>query len=299
MSKLNRSVKASVGDVARARQMLPGAFCNPLRDRLLKYGFWLLFCGLVLYTLVIFDFSPQRLLNGLAKLGHVLSFMFPPYVWQTWEEFFEPLKAIAETLAMAFLGTALAVLIAFPLGLAGARNILPSRFLRFGMRRSFDLLRSLEQIILALIFIRAFGLGPLAGVFAIAISDIGSLSKLFAEAFENADRKPVEGLQSAGAGHLQIIRLAIIPQVLPVLTSQVLYYFESNTRSASILGVVGAGGIGYLLSDRIGANNWPEVMSLLFLLLVTIAIIDAISGALRRMLIAGAQNNPHGKMTHG
>lgn len=295
MSALQQQGKAGEMDVARAKELLPAAFDSPLRGRFLKYGFWLLFCGLVLYTLIIFDFSPRRLLNGLAKLGHVLSFMFPPYVWNSWEEFSEPLKAIAETLAMAFLGTALAVLIAFPLGLAGARNILPSRFLRFGMRRSFDLLRSLEQIILALIFIRAFGLGPLAGVFAIAISDIGSLSKLFAEAFENSDRKPVEGLQSAGAGHFQSIRLAIIPQVLPVLTSQVLYYFESNTRSASILGVVGAGGIGYLLSDRIGANNWPEVMSLLFLLLITIAVIDAISGALRCSLITGARHTPKEK----
>jgi phosphonate transport system permease protein len=295
MSRNPQSQKAIEAEILSAKKLLPAAFNQSARDRFGTFFVWASFSALTLYTLVIFDFSPQRLINGLGKLGHVLSFMFPPYIWKTWEEFFEPLKAIAETLAMAFLGTALAAIVALPLGFLGARNVLPNRFFRFGVRRGFDLMRSLEQIILALIFIRAFGLGPLAGVFAIAVSDIGSLSKLFAEAIENSDRKPVEGLQSAGAGQFQIMRLAIIPQILPVLASQVLYYFESNTRSASILGVVGAGGIGYLLSDRIGANNWPEVMAILLLLLVTISTIDAISGRLRRALINDSRRDNQGK----
>jgi phosphonate transport system permease protein len=289
--------KAAEAEIVSARQLLPAAFHCSARERIGTFFVWASFFALTLYTLVIFDFSPQRLINGLGKLGHVLSFMFPPYIWKTWEEFSEPLKAIVETLAMAFLGTALAAIVALPLGFLGARNVLPNRFFRFGVRRGFDLMRSLEQIILALIFIRAFGLGPLAGVFAIALSDIGSLSKLFAEAIENSDRKPVEGLQSAGAGQIQIMRLAIIPQVLPVLASQVLYYFESNTRSASILGIVGAGGIGYLLSDRISANNWPEVMAILLLLLITIGMIDALSGRLRRVLITDFRRDKQEKST--
>jgi phosphonate transport system permease protein len=274
--------------ISEARRLLPRAFHRPALERLKLYGGWAVFLGLVAYTLVLFDFTPARIAGGFGKLADVLGFMLPPHVWATWEEFLEPVAAIGETLAMAFLGTLFAAVVALPLGFLGARNVLRLPVLRFGVRRGFDALRSLEQIILALIFIRAFGLGPLAGIFAIAVSDIGSLSKLFAEAIENVDRRPVEGVTAAGASRLQALRLAVTPQVLPVLTSHVLYYFESNTRSASTLGIVGAGGIGYTLADRIGANNWPEVMSILILLLITVGAIDAVSGRLRSRVIAGA-----------
>lgn len=279
-------------EIAAARARLPRAFAAPPRQRLAAWTGCALFATLVLYTLVAFDFAPARLWEGLGKLGFVLGFMLPPYVWPTWELFLEPVTAIGETLAMAFLGTLLAALVALPLAFLGAKNILRVEWLRFGVRRGFDTLRAFEQLVLALIFIRAFGLGPLAGIFAIAISDIGTLSKLFSEAIENIDPRQAEGVRASGGGPLQVIRLAVLPQVLPVMLSQALYQLESNTRSASILGVVGAGGIGYLLYDRMGANNWDEVMSIILLILVTVYAIDTLSGWLRGRIIGRSEYRP-------
>ena len=279
-------------EVAAARARLPRAFAAGPRENSLKWSAWLVFAVLVVYALIDFNFSPARLWEGLGKLGFVLGFMLPPYVWPSWELFMEPVTAIGETLAMAFLGTLLAGLAALPLSFLGAKNILRVEWMRFGVRRGFDTLRAFEQLVLALIFIRAFGLGPLAGIFAIAISDIGVLAKLFSEAIENIDQKQVEGVKASGGGPLQVIRLAILPQVLPVMLSNLLYQLESNTRSATILGIVGAGGIGFLLYDRIAANNWDEVMSIVILVLVTVYAIDSFSGWLRGRIIGRTEVRP-------
>ena len=134
---------------------------------------------------------------------------------------------------------------------SGAKTINPLSWFRLSTRRGFDILRAVEQLILALIFIRAFGLGPLAGVLAIAVSDIGTMSKLFSEAIENTSEKPVDGVKASGGSRLQAIRFGTLPQALPVILSIILYQLESNTRSGTILGIVGAGGIGFLLADRI------------------------------------------------
>ena len=279
-------------EIAGARARLPRAFAEPPGRVFAKGAACSLFAAVVLYALVDFNFSPLRLWDGLGKLGFVLGFMLPPYVWPSWELFMEPVTAIAETLAMAFLGTLLAAVVALPLSFLGAKNILRIEWMRFGVRRGFDTLRAFEQLVLALIFIRAFGLGPLAGIFAIMVSDIGTLSKLFAEAIENIDRRQVEGVRASGGGSLQVIRLAILPQVLPVMLSTALYYLESNTRSASILGIVGAGGIGYMLFDRMSANNWDEVMSIILLILVTVYAMDAFSGWLRGRIIGKNDYRP-------
>jgi phosphonate transport system permease protein len=132
-----------------------------------------------------------------------------------------------------------------------------------------------------LIFVNVVGLGPFAGIMAIAVSDIGTLSKLFAEAIENIDRRQVEGVHASGAGSVQTIRYAIFPQIFPVIMSNALYFFESNIRSATILGVVGAGGIGLQLSDRIRVNNWDEAAFIIILILVTVGLIDTLSKEIR------------------
>ncbi|MGF1594688.1 MAG: phosphonate ABC transporter, permease protein PhnE [Kiloniellaceae bacterium] len=282
----------TAAEIAAARARLPRAFAEPASRSGAKWSAWSLFTALVIYTLIDFNFAPQRIWDGLGKLGFVLGFMLPPYVWPSWELFMEPVTAIGETLAMAFLGTLLAALVALPLSFLGAKNVLRIEWMRFGVRRGFDTLRAFEQLVLALIFIRAFGLGPLAGIFAIMVSDIGSLAKLFSEAIENIDRKQVEGVRASGGGPLQVIRLAIIPQVLPVMLSTALYYLESNTRSASILGIVGAGGIGYMLYDRMSANNWDEVMSIIILILITVYAIDTLSGWLRGRIIGKSDYRP-------
>jgi phosphonate transport system permease protein len=140
-------------------------------------------------------------------------------------------------------------------------------------------------LILALVFIRAFGLGPLPGVLAIAVGEIGVLAKLYAEAIENISKKPVEGVVASGGSRSQAIRFGMLPQVWPVLLSITLYNFESNVRSGTILGIVGAGGIGFILSDRIGAYRWDEAWSIIFLIIAMVYVIDALSGAIRERFI--------------
>jgi phosphonate transport system permease protein len=187
--------------------------------------------------------------------------------------------------AMAFLGTFVAAVIAFPLGFLGARNVVVNLLAHFSLRRVFDGFRGVDQLIWALAFVRAVGLGPLAGVLAIIAADIFMLAKLFAEAIENADRRPGEAILAVGGTRLAVIRLGLLPQVLPVLLAQVLYSFESNTRSAAILGVVGAGGIGLQIAERIKVRYWDEVAFIIILILAAVAVIDFVSARLRRRLI--------------
>lgn len=273
-----------------AKALVPEAFETPLKDRLKRWSLWLVFGGLFAWCFYAFDMSLLRIWNGMERFGTVLSFMFPPHIWTTYDEWYEILKGLAETVAMSFMGTLLGALIGFPLCFLGAKNIMPSSFVRLTSRRLFDTLRAVEQIILALIFIRAFGLGPLAGILAIAVSEIGTFSKLFSEAIENTSKKPVDGVLASGGGPLQSIRYAIMPQAMPVILSVILYNFESNTRSGTILGIVGAGGIGFLLSDRISAYKWGEAWSIIFLIILTVYIIDWISGWLRTKLIGKTEN---------
>lgn len=267
--------------ITAARARVPRAFEKPLRRRVVETGLWLLFTGVFTYCLWSFDFSPARIAEGITRLGRVVSFMFPPHVWTTWASFSEVLKGLGETLSMAFLGTLLGAIAAFPLSFLGAKNINRIWPLRFTVRRSYDVIRAFETLILALIFIRAFGLGPLPGILAIAVSEIGTFAKLFSEAIENTSDKPVEGIQAAGGSRLQQIRYGVMPQVSPVILSILLYNFESNVRSSTILGIVGAGGIGFLLSDRIAAYKWDEAWSITFLIIAMVYVIDAISAVIR------------------
>jgi len=211
--------------------------------------------------------------------------MFPPYVWKTWVEFAEILNGLGETLSMAFLGTVLCAIAAFPLSFLGAKNINRLNWFRLGTRRFYDVIRAFETLILALIFIRAFGLGPLAGILAIAVGEVGTLSKLFSEALENTSNKPVEGTIASGASRAQSIRFGVMPQVTPVFPSIILYNFESNVRSGTILGIVGAGGIGFLLSDRIAAYRWDEAWSIIFLIILMVYVIDRLSALVRTRII--------------
>ncbi|WP_417711507.1 phosphonate ABC transporter, permease protein PhnE [Roseibium aggregatum] len=278
---------APTPDIARARALVPDAFTTPRRTRFIQLASWTAFLLLTGWCLWDFGFAPDRLLQGATRFGDVLAFMFPPHIWTSWAEWKEILKGLGETVAMAFMGTLLGAVIAFPLAFLGAKNILPLSWLRLGVRRGFDALRAIEQLILALIFIRAFGLGPLAGILAIAVSEIGTFSKLFSEAIENTSQKPAEGVRASGGGNLQTIRFAVLPQALPVILSIILYNFESNTRTGTILGIVGAGGIGFLLADRIQAYRWPEAWTIIFLIIFVVYLIDGFSGFLRRKIIGG------------
>lgn len=216
--------------------------------------------------------------SGLTDLGIIARQMWPPTHNGFWLDY---LAALGETLAIAFLGTLVASLISVPLGFMGARNVVPNWVLHFGLRRILDVVRGVDTLVWALIFVSVVGLGPFAGILAIALNDTGVLAKIYAEAIESIDRKSSEGVRAAGGDEADVARLAILPQVWPVLVSNSLYFFEANTRSATILGVVGAGGIGYFLADRIRVNAWSDVAFILILILPTVAIIDMLSRWLR------------------
>ena len=220
--------------------------------------------------------------TGLVQLGKLVALMFPP---TPGTHLALLLHAMGETLAIAFLGTLAAALLAFPVGFIAASNTAPGALVRFLTRRGLDTIRGIDVLIWALVFVGVVGLGPFAGILAIAVSDTGSFGKLFSETLETADRKPLESVVSAGGTKLQTIRFALVPQVLPVIISQVLYYFESNVRSATIIGIVGAGGIGLQLSEQIRTYDFDQVAFVIIMILVTVAAIDWICGKLRFYVI--------------
>ena len=202
--------------------------------------------------------------------------------WQHGEVFI----ALLETIIMAFLGTVVAAFIGLPLAFVAAANFNPERISRFAVRRLFDFVRGIDTLIWSLIFIRAFGLGPLTGVMAIAVTDTGTLGKLFSEAIENIDNKQVEGMQSTGAAAAVRYRFGVIPQILPVFISQSLYYLESNTRSATVIGALGAGGIGLKLVETLRTGkDWENTLYIIILTLIVVIGMDILSGWLRRRLI--------------
>ncbi|MBQ8106123.1 MAG: phosphonate ABC transporter, permease protein PhnE [Afipia sp.] len=231
------------------------------------------------------EFSVDRLVTGFRQLGWFITLMIPPDPGTSFPTY---LVAMGETLSIAFLGTLLAAVLALPVSLLAARNIIPSVFLRFPVRRFLDSIRGVDTLIWALVWINVVGLGPFAGVLAIATSDFGAFGKLFSEAIEGADRKQVEGIRAAGGNKLQEIRFGLMPQVLPVLAGQILYFIESNTRSATIIGIVGAGGIGLQLAEQIRVLEWQKVSTLILMILVAVAVIDLISSRLRFAIIGRA-----------
>jgi phosphonate transport system permease protein len=272
---------ADTADIQRLKSANPEIFVRPLRERLRDRGLWLAFALVLAFGLWWIDASPMRIINGLSKLGMLVALMIPPWPGNGFWDF---TLAMLETLAMAFLGTVIAAVVAVPLGFLGAKNIVPNWLFHFSLRRFFDAFRGIDGLVWALIFVSAVGLGPFAGVLAIAVGDVMVLGKLFAEAIENVDKKPVDGVRASGGSGLHVMRLGVLPQVLPVMASHVLYFFESNVRSATILGIVGAGGIGLQLSDRMRINNWQEAAFIILMILVTVSVIDAISRRIRARL---------------
>lgn len=196
--------------------------------------------------------------------------------------------AMFETVLMAFLGTFGAAIVALPLAFLSARRFAPGMAVRFGVRRVFDFLRGVDGLIWTIVLSRAFGPGPLTGSLAMLLTDTGTFGKLFSEALENVDEKQVEGLRSTGANAIQRGRFGVIPQVAPVIISQVLYNLESNTRSATVIGAIVGGGIGLLLTQAIQTQkDWEEVTYYIVLTLLLVMAMDVVSGWLRRKLIGG------------
>lgn len=198
--------------------------------------------------------------------------------WQKW------LKLLAETLLLSYVGTTIGAMGAFGLNFFAATNLSPHPALRFAVRRLLEFCRTVPSIVFALIFVIAFGLGPMAGVLAIAIHSIGALGKLYSEQAENIDMKPLEGVRSTGASWMSSVRFAVLPQVMPGFASYTLLRFEINVREASVMGFVGAGGIGQELVVAVRKFFYSDVSAILLMIIVTVFIIDICTGWLRGRL---------------
>lgn len=261
-----------------------GAIDGSLRTRLTTIGVIAGMAALFVYALTTFELEFWRIINGFGSLGKFVALMLPPDPG-SFARAMIFVKALFETIAIAFLGTILAAILAFPLGFLAAKNVVANRVVHFLARRSMDTVRGVDALIWALIWVNVVGLGPFAGMLAIMTSDLGAFGKLYSEAIESADKKAVEGVTSAGGSKLHEIRFGLIPQVLPVIASQVLYYIESNTRSSTIIGIVGAGGIGLHLAETIRTLEWQQASFVILLVLVAVSVIDLLSNRLRFAII--------------
>ncbi|WP_213736287.1 phosphonate ABC transporter, permease protein PhnE [Bradyrhizobium sp. dw_411] len=274
--------KLPAAQTTELRARYPQVFDRPVSARLATPVMLLAAIAIFVFGLVHLGFSPARMLGGMHQLGWISMMMLPPDPGSSLPLY---LKALGETLSIALLGTTLAAVLSLPVSLLAAKNIVPSNIFRFPVRRFFDAIRGVDTLIWALVWINVVGLGPFAGVLAIATSDFGAFGKLFSEAIEGADRKQVEGIRASGGNALHEIRFGLLPQVLPVIAGQVLYFIESNTRSATIIGIVGAGGIGLQLAEQIRVLEWQKVSFLILMILVAVAAIDWISSKLRFAII--------------
>jgi phosphonate transport system permease protein len=194
------------------------------------------------------------------------------------------LKLLLDTVLIAYLGTLIGAGGAFAIAFFAAANLAPSRLLRWSIKRVFEFCRTVPDLVFALMFVSAFGLGPLAGILAIAIHTFGTLGKLFTEAIENIDMKPVEGVRSTGSRFIEMVRFGALPQVMSSFASYTLLRFEINVRSGSVVGMVGAGGIGQDLFVAIRKFYYTDVSAILLMIIVSVAVIDLVTERIRRRL---------------
>ncbi len=264
---------------------------RPWRRRVFEIGAPVAIVAATIFSIWWLDISFTQIWTGLGSLSKFIALMFPPSAGGHLRLF---LKAMGETLAIAFLGTLTAAVLAAPLGLMAAKNTTLSGPLRFAVRRLLDVIRGIDTLIWALVFVGVVGLGPFAGILAIAVSDTGSFGKLFSEAIEAVPARERETIIAGGGSNWMGIRFGLLPQVLPIIAGQVLYFFESNTRAATIIGIVGAGGIGLQLSEQIRTYDFDQVAFIVLLILVVVAAIDWISGKLRLAMIGRRQSGAKG-----
>ncbi len=256
------------------------------KERIFDYLCWGGFAVLLVWSFGPADMNRLgEIFTGGGNMAMLLGDFFEPNFryWRTY------LDLMLETVQMAVWGSFLSILLAVPFGLMSSTNVAPA-WLPFPVRRLMDALRAINELVFALIFVAAVGLGPLAGVMALAVHTTGTLAKLFSEAVEAIDPRPVEGIRATGASRLQEIIFGVIPQVLPLWISFSLYRFEANVRSATVLGIVGAGGIGMSLSESLRGFDYGSGAAILLIILATVSLLDVFGNFLRRVIIEGVQH---------
>jgi phosphonate transport system permease protein len=225
-------------------------------------------------------FDRERLVDGLPALAQIASEMVPPDFirWRAW------IRPLLDTLAMSIAGTAVAVALALPLALLAAPNTSPGRAAQQFARLLLNLLRSIPELIMGILFVAAVGFGALPGVLALGLHSVGMVGKFFAEAIEHTDPRPIEAARAAGGGRLQVIWHAVLPQVLPQMADTTVYRWEYNFRASTVMGAVGAGGIGTELMGSLRLMDYPQVGAILLCILLCVTLVDALGQRIRRRL---------------
>lgn len=241
-----------------------------------------LFVGLVVLAWAAWDTGadPMRLVRGLPWIADFLRRMLPPDV----SVLPAALKGAAVTVEIALLGTVVAALLALPLGFLSARNVAPPAAF-YPARTVLNFFRSVDTLVYALIFVAAVGLGPFPGVLAVVAYTTTSLAKLYSEAIEGIEPGPVDAITATGATRLQVLRFGVLPQVLPLFLSYILYRLETNIRAATVLGFVGAGGIGFYLQTYLRMIDYPAASTALVVTIVMVMVVDAVSSKVRARLV--------------
>jgi phosphonate transport system permease protein len=226
------------------------------------------------------EMNPALLIEDSGNMWELLADFFPPD-FSEWELYAEEMII---TLQIAIWGTLLAIITAIPFGILSSENLVPA-WVYQPIRRLMDSARAINELVFAMLFVVAVGLGPFAGVMALFIHTTGVLAKLFSEAVEAIETQPVEGVRATGANSIHEVIYGVIPQVMPLWISYSLYRFESNLRSATVLGIVGAGGIGVLLWESIRGFSYPEAAAIILIIIVSVTVVDMLSQLIRKRFI--------------
>jgi len=275
---MQKPTAGPIADQARASIEVPRP---PLLARFRSWAF-----GLIVVALLAWSWGPTEmhksvnLITDWRNMAEFLSGFLKPN-FHDWDIYGQ---AMVETVQIALWGTALAVVLGVPFAILGSSNVAPQWIVQ-PTRRLMDAFRAINEIVFALLFVVAVGLGPLAGVLALAVHNTGIIAKLFSEAVEAIDPRPVEGIRATGASRLQEVIFGIIPQVMPLWSSFTLYRFETNVRSATVLGLVGAGGIGQPLYENIRGFAYAETAAIIIIIVLTVMLIDMLSAQMRRLLV--------------
>jgi phosphonate transport system permease protein len=256
-----------------------------LRPDLSRQAFNWMVLGITGVLLAV-SFAPAEMFKAVSlvtdfenMVEYASGFLTPDF--HRWEVYTEQMVITAQ---IALWGTVLSIVFGIPFGLLSSENIAPVWVVQ-PVRRLMDAARAINELVFAMLFVVAVGLGPFAGVLALAVHNIGIIAKLFSEAVEAIDPRPVEGIRATGAGRLSEIVYGVIPQVFPLWTSYSLYRFETNVRSATVLGIVGAGGIGQILWETIRSFDYAATSAIMIIIVISVSLIDLVSQLLRRRLI--------------
>ncbi len=249
-----------------------------------------------LWAAQISDFTLDRLASGLPRVGDYIVLTFPEIsvaqfisdIAYWFYDFPNWMNLLFDTFLIALLATIFGGIVAVGLSFVASRNLVSNYFLYFLTRRGLELARTVPEVVYALVFVVAFGVGPLAGLLALTIHTVGALGKLFAEVNENVDNAPVEGVRACGGGWFETMRFAVLPQVLPGFIAYALWRLELNIRAAAIIGFVGAGGIGQELYTAISMNYYEDISAMALMIVVTVTLIDLTSERVRHRLIGRA-----------